>query len=296
MKAQDQEFLLEVLRAIEGAFEEGNDRSFEITTKFEAWGEDQRKLRLSASGKGARYHAHTLAGTPGDSVNARSRIKMDIGHMMHDYLRDVLAHSKAWTVFAREKTVTVEINGVPVEGHLDLILRDNDSGQLYLVDIKTTDHFGYVQLDPRNPHDNWWARAHRWTSGDFVFNAYWTFLDSKFKHEYNAQIESYKQGLENEGIHVDEVLFVVLNRNTAHIAVGLYEPEDGEAIRQARDQRVADAMAADRPEDLDLCYPAKVGSKPDVQCEYCKYTSACFDLKTRIYKGKPQNSILKIKD
>jgi len=265
-------------------------------------------ITLSSSGKGARYLAHVLAGTEYDESPARTQMKFDVGHLTHDYLREVLrlrGEEKGYKLTHIEEPVRSYVP--PLDeyyvGHIDGVLWIDDVP--YLLDIKMADHYSYVTDDPRNPDEDpktgkersWWQKAHLWRSGLYTFDAIAAWADDPFKRNNLYQIASYEDGLRHGGVNVAGTVFVYVNRNMCHLAVGYYEPTDNqwESWMDERDVNIQAATEADKPEDLETCWPAEVGSAPHIVCQYCQYSESCYDLDVSTYKGKPRMKIRRIK-
>lgn len=294
--------LYNLLRQLEDSLRE-RPENLKVTVDFGGWHDGDRRLRLSEAGKQARYLAHRLQGTPMEVPLARSRITMDLGHIIHEYLQTSLAHAdKEWEIIAVEKEVTTEIAGEEVVGHLDLILKDKESGATFLLDIKGINTYSFCELDPRRTAtENLNSKGNPnhplfWRGGDYVFDAH-AFVGDTFKEKYLHQIEAYLQALEGEGQHVDACLFLLVNRDTGHIAVGLWEPTGQERLkyRTERDEQFSKALRDPNPSNHDTCNPAVVGGKLETGCSYCGFKHACFTLDVSTFRGEPTFKIKEIK-
>lgn len=265
-------------------------------------------ITLSSSGKGARYLAHVLAGTDFDPSPARTQMKFDIGDLIHEYLREVLilrGENQGYRITHMEEPVRSHVPSLEKDyvGHIDGILWLDDSP--YLLDIKVTDHYSYVTDDPRNPdvddkgkERTWWQKAHLWRSGLYTFDAVAAWADDAFKRNNLYQLASYEDAVLNDlGIELEGTVFVYVNRNMCHLAVGYYVPTDSqwESWLDERDENIEAAVKAEKPEDLDTCWPAEVGAAPHIVCQYCRYSESCYDLDVTTYKGKPRMKIRSIK-
>lgn len=292
--------LYNLLRQLEDSLRE-RPGDLSVKVDFRGWEDGDRSLRLSESGKKARYLAHKLQGTPQEIPLARSRITMDLGHIIHEYLREVLNNSPDyWEVVRAEDTVSLIIGGEEVEGHFDLLLRDVESGATFLIDVKGITTYGFKSLDPRRlapenknskgnpPNINFWK------GGDFVFDAE-SFIGDPFQEKYLYQIESYLEALEGEGLEPDACLFVMVNRDTGHIAVGIWDPtpETRASIRAARDTEFTAALEDPNPSHHPTCNPAAVGGSLELGCQYCGFKHECFALEVTTFRGSPS---FKIKD
>lgn len=251
--------------------------------------EPEKRLRASASGKKARYLALELAGAPKSEIEARLGITFAIGHFAHDYLREQLSKSDAFEVMDEELEVTLpgweEQN---VTGHIDLRLLDKESEKIYLVDIKTVDHIGYLFNDPANK-----KRSKYWAARYYTFNAS-KWKDDPFKREYLYQMASYEDAVRGLGLEFDEVIFILVCKSTGHFAIGNFDisDEDFDRLLAERDDNFNLAVEhQDNPYNLPLCWEPE-DNKPPLNCQYCAYSAQCYDIQIAgVVKGKPQFKI-----
>ena len=109
---------------------------------------------------------------------------------------------------------------------------------------------------------------------------------------YLAQIAGYREGLLSEGIDVEEVAFVALDKTTGEVAI--YKPDTLFDLPRVEEtiQKAQDAVSEDQP-PASLCYqPVPFGTGGNMQlgfgCRYCPHKFKCFpDLKVFKYaEGK----------
>lgn len=282
-----------------------------VTLTFEEGGD--APLRLSNAGKAARYHAHRMVGTPTPPFESRTQCKFDRGDLTEEYLRTCIAESGRWEIEGFQMDLELDLDGETIPGHLDYLLRDKESAQLWLVDCKETNHNAFILADPNNPthyvrgkkkgtKKPFYARLGH-ASQDYVFDAN-QWLEDPFKQDYLYQIESYRQALEEQhDIEVDECMFFVVSGNMGHMAVGLYDPlETNEAgtalfeyLREERDKNFREALDNPDPFGHNLCYEAKPGEKAPLRCSYCPFLEACFEVETVVKRGRPETTVLKIR-
>jgi hypothetical protein len=255
------------------------------------------KISLSMAGKGARYLAMAVSGAPKKDIPARSRANMDMGTIAHDYIRAVLASHPEIEVEDGERTVTLktEDGKHEINGHIDGFMKVD--GQRILFDIKCVDHYSFNDLDPRNTYDNWWTRTRKWSAGNYVFEGVEAFTEEMFKREYLYQLAGYEEALASADEKWDLTVFILYNRNTSHLAVGLFQPDTDQwdALVGEAGKNMFSALSDPDPYNHDTCHPAAVGAAPHMVCQYCPYTEECFTMDVQVFRGKPQMKIKEIK-
>lgn len=261
-------------------------------------------LSLSSSGKSERYLAHMLSGTDKKDSQPRYMAGMDMGSLAHDYIRWCLEQHPDVEMSDAEREVELLVGpfnvaegdpGHGVRGHIDGFIKFGD--KRILLDIKCVNLYTFNDLDPRNPHDNWFKRTRTWAAGNYVFDAVEAFAHDMFKKDYIAQVACYEAALADEGEKWDATAFILYCRDTSHIGVGIFNPGEDEweeIVGQAR-KRMAKVLDNPDPFEYDTCWDAAEGAEPHKVCQYCPYVEECFKLKTRVYRGKPRMQILEIR-
>jgi hypothetical protein len=253
-------------------------------------------MSLSSAGKGTRQLAWMSRGVPGKPASARYMTTMDMGSLAHDYLRQAINNHEECSFTDEERTVNLQVGDGTVSGHIDGFFLFKDLK--ILLDIKCVNLYTFNDLDPRNPETNWWARAKKWNAGNYVFDAIPTFSGDIFKNDYIAQIACYEQALADEGESWDATAFLLYCRDTGHIAVGIFNPDEAAQDKIVEDSRrkMQKVLDNDDPFVYDTCWEAAVGAEPHKVCQYCRYRDECFEIKTTVFRGKPRHQIKRIKD
>jgi len=276
-------------------------------------------MSLSSAGKGAKYLAHMHIGSKEKEGQPRYLLNMDMGSLAHDYIRWILNEYQHCELTDAERTVSLTVKGaegsaphtasggqdiepaICVKGHIDGFLTfetarlSRNKKVRILLDIKCVDMYTFNELDPRNPETNWWARSRKWNAGNYVFDANEAFENDDFKRAYLGQVAGYEKSLDEEGEEWDATAFILYNRNTSHFAVGIYDSSKTDGLVAGFTQKATQVHANPDPTLYEPCYPAEVGASPGIVCQYCDYLHECFDVKTKIFRGKPRFNILRIR-
>jgi len=195
-------------------------------------GEDKsRKLRLSLSGYKSRYIWHVLNNTERDPHIARDYMNFATGHLVHKWIQDTFRDYGDFEVIKVEETVTDQYFE-DCQGHYDILVKDPE-GKYILIEIKTTSHFNYVKQDPSNG-----KRSIYFSARNYSFNP-WDLIDTKFNYSWLYQVASYVDAAQDD---ISEVLLVIINKNTGHIAVGAIN--EVEELENLVDERVKQWDAA----------------------------------------------------
>jgi len=265
----------------------------------------EKGMSLSSAGKAERFLAHMHIGSPKKEGQPRYLLNMDMGTLAHDYIRWILNEYEHCTLSDAERTVSITLgaggSAARVSGHIDGML-EFETAKLarnrkvkILLDIKCVDMYTFNSLDPRNPETNFWARARKWAAGNYVFDANETFENDNFKKSYLGQIAGYETALLEEGEEWDATAFILYNRNTSHFAVGIYDSAKTEELTNGFKYRAEGVLCDATPAKFEPCWPAEVGAEPHIVCQYCDYLHECFDIKTKIFRGKPRFNILRMR-
>lgn len=258
-------------------------------------------MSLSSAGKGARFLAHMHQGSPKKEGQPRYLLNMDMGTLAHDYVRWILDQYEHCTLEDAERTVSLVVGDEVVSGHIDGFLTfqtarlSHNRKVKILLDIKCVDIYTFNELDPRNPETNWWAKSRKWAAGNYVFDANVAFNGDDFKKSYLGQVAGYETALEEDGEEWDATAFILYNRNTSHFAVGIYDSSKTRELVAEFKQKATQVHANPSPENYEPCFPAEVGASPYIVCQYCDYLHECFDIKTKVFRGKPRMNILRIR-
>jgi hypothetical protein len=222
----------------------------------------------------------------------RYAANLDMGNIAHDYLRYLInCHPEAEIVDA-EREVAMRVAAVDVKGHIDGFLKFD--GMKILLDIKCVPLYTFNSLDPRNTETNPWAKARKWSAGNYVFDAVEAFKGDMFRQSYIGQIGCYEEGLAEEGEKWDATVFLLYARDTSHFAVGIFNPKNWDEIVDECKENMKLALDTD-PLHLDLCHDAAVGAELHKACQYCGYQDHCFDIYTRVFRGRPRMQIKRIR-
>jgi hypothetical protein len=260
-------------------------------------------MSLSSAGREERYLAWVDKGVPQRESQPRYMANLDVGTIAHDYIRYLIKHHPDAEITDIEREVTLDIDVEPVDGPLNddrIQVKGHIDGFLHfdglkvLIDIKCVPLYSFNSLDPRNTETNPWAKARKWSAGNYVFDAVEAFQHDIFKTYYIGQVACYEEALAQEGEKWDATAFILYSRDTSHLAVGIFDPEDWDKIV---DDCVASMKLVRETRDplvFDPCHEAAVEAEPHKVCQYCGYQDYCFDIYTRVFRGRPRMQIKRI--
>jgi hypothetical protein len=281
------------------------------------------KLRMSATGYNARRHAFELVRASKSPFEARSAVTLAVGHLMHDWLREQINKSERFTSVEQETTLALpffpdlvfpvyncdgekvgERTGVDVYGHCDGILHDAETDKRYLYDIKTMGRNGWIDHDPGNDKEGWFAR-HAPTVKEryYTFDAVEQWGEDPFNSNYIYQMCSYAEAAARKGLEFDSKFFMGANKNMGYINVGMVNLNDQEMEEwcDERDEEmrcayetVAVVGSEGTPLDIEPCWgPLIKGQEAQLQCRYCPYGHHCLEW-SKEYPGKNYKKVTKV--
>lgn len=215
-----------------------------VKAYLESIPEDRPGNRItgSAIGKCDRQLAFKHHGIKGDGGTWKNWIVFNDGDMAHDQLRAIIEKAvphTGWELVDKERRVSITTpGGYEVVGHVDGVLRNLDSDERMLIEIKSMSSYAFEEGD--------------------------------IEDSYQAQMSGYMRAL-----GLVEALFLCKNKNTGDVSERIYRIDND--LLDRRLQAVDKIIASKTPFQVERSYGANNKGRLDWHCAYCPWWSKCWD-------------------
>lgn len=228
------------------------DKILEGISKEEAERVRMNPVRMSSGGHCARKIGYQMHGYPAEPIPARGLMVFRLGDTIESEIKALIQKycPEDYLIEYPKDPISVTINGVEVQGHVDGVIKLPSPAVL---EIKSINTLGFKRLA---------------TEG--------------ISYDYRCQATFYMKALK-----LQRTVFIFYDKNTSHIEQFTYEydPKLWEEIEQ-RFQNVLKSEKDNLPERE--FGPNEKGKLP-WQCSYCSFNKDCWpEAETVFEKGKPQ--------
>ncbi len=199
--------------------------------------------RPSSVGKCIRALVYHAMGVRADPFPDRAILVFEDGNwaeeIIKDHIRKTVFELEEWKG-SRQRIKIAEINGRLMTGEIDGLLID-PLGQIYLLEIKSINHFGFERLKD-GPLD-----------------------------DHRRQANLYMHGLIEAGFNIRRAIIIYKNKNTAAMKEFIIEYDAIQALADISMFEVIDDFAK-RGE-----LPARPYNYDDWHCQYCRWEKPCWE-------------------
>lgn len=219
----------------------------------EATIEKTTPLRMSSAGKCQRAIAYQLHGFKPEPIKARGLMVFRLGHTIETEMKDLIDNNKPsnWTITYPKEDFFIEVEGEPIIGHVDGILKID--GEASILEIKSTNTRKYKEIE------NSWD----------------------IPYEYKCQATAYMKALS-----LKNTIFIFYNKDTSHL-LEIHYPYD-EEIWKVVEKRFSNVIKSTKDTLPDREYGWNSKGKLDWHCSYCQFTKECWpESILGIDRGKP---------
>lgn len=216
----------------------------ELISKNAGQGQEHWRYRPSPSKVGhcVRALTYDAIGVPPDPFPDRTILVFADGNwheeLIKDHIRKTVFRLTEWKG-KNQRVQIADINGYKMSGEVDGILED-PTGQMYLLEVKSINHFGFERLDKEPQED------------------------------HRRQTNLYLHGLAEAGFKAGKAIILYKSKNTSAMKEFVIEYDENQALSDIEMFRQIDRWAKESK------VPPRPYGPEDWQCNYCRWNKTCY--------------------